>query len=590
MGRMKRDARQARMAFLSDGPESERLPVRPAVRASWLRSANQAVDADRATPAFTEVDSDKRLVRIARPVLDGLEAKLINEPVAIFLTDAKGTIVDRRGGDDLLQRRLAEAHLAPGFDYSEGSMGTNGIGTALEVGGLAFIQGSEHFVGNLGAFACAGITIKHPIGGQVVGVLDITSLADVSSPLLAAFASLTAQQIQQAMLNEESAAQRELLNEYQAACQHTGGPVIALSREATIINEVAQNRFDQADQVALLNQIQESLDNPREHSLLADLPSGRSARLVYRPTFDQERVAGGIIRIQELTSPEARDIREHRVGRSLFSLAQCPGSSPAWQRAIRTLVDCAEKGLWVEVVGEPGSGKQTLVSAVATYVRGQAPVVLAAGTTNPDQLLEDLEAALLEGRAAYLRDIDRFPENRLCDLTALIQSVQDRDLPTQPWLAASVSPTSAEDRSLPGELMPYLTRTALVPPLRHHVEDIPAILNRMLGSLGYRDVRFSPEASRLLMRLTWPENLDGLREVVRAVTRTRRCGEILPEHLPPSCHSTSRRRLSQIEALERDAIVTALADHGGDKAAAASALGVSRATVYRKIRDYGIVT
>jgi sigma-54 dependent transcriptional regulator, acetoin dehydrogenase operon transcriptional activator AcoR len=42
--------------------------------------------------------------------------------------------------------------------------------------------------------------------------------------------------------------------------------------------------------------------------------------------------------------------------------------------------------------------------------------------------------------------------------------------------------------------------------------------------------------------------------------------------------------------LERDAIVDALAAHQGDKAAAALALGMSRATIYRKIRDYAIVT
>jgi len=44
-----------------------------------------------------------------------------------------------------------------------------------------------------------------------------------------------------------------------------------------------------------------------------------------------------------------------------------------------------------------------------------------------------------------------------------------------------------------------------------------------------------------------------------------------------------------MQALERDAIVDALALHAGDKTAAATAIGMSRATIYRKIHDYGIV-
>jgi transcriptional regulator of acetoin/glycerol metabolism len=48
--------------------------------------------------------------------------------------------------------------------------------------------------------------------------------------------------------------------------------------------------------------------------------------------------------------------------------------------------------------------------------------------------------------------------------------------------------------------------------------------------------------------------------------------------------------LSPIEALERDAIVLALNDNGENPTTAAQALGMSRATIYRKIRQYGIVS
>lgn len=53
--------------------------------------------------------------------------------------------------------------------------------------------------------------------------------------------------------------------------------------------------------------------------------------------------------------------------------------------------------------------------------------------------------------------------------------------------------------------------------------------------------------------------------------------------MPPLCS-----KLTQMEALERDAIVRSLQDNGGNKQEAARALGMSRATIPRKIHDYGI--
>jgi transcriptional regulator of acetoin/glycerol metabolism len=52
----------------------------------------------------------------------------------------------------------------------------------------------------------------------------------------------------------------------------------------------------------------------------------------------------------------------------------------------------------------------------------------------------------------------------------------------------------------------------------------------------------------------------------------------------------SRRLLSPLESIQRDAIVQSLLDHQGNKAKGAGSLGMSRATIYRKIHEYGIIT
>jgi transcriptional regulator of acetoin/glycerol metabolism len=102
------------------------------------------------------------------------------------------------------------------------------------------------------------------------------------------------------------------------------------------------------------------------------------------------------------------------------------------------------------------------------------------------------------------------------------------------------------------------------------------------------DVELAPDAMRQLSRLPWPGNVSQLRRVLTQTVASQRSGVIGADKLPPECRSVTRRKLTQLEALERDAIVRSLQDHGGNKQEAARALGMSRATIYRKINDYGI--
>jgi transcriptional regulator of acetoin/glycerol metabolism len=95
---------------------------------------------------------------------------------------------------------------------------------------------------------------------------------------------------------------------------------------------------------------------------------------------------------------------------------------------------------------------------------------------------------------------------------------------------------------------------------------------------------------QILLRSSWPGNTEQLWQVLRKVVQRRRVGSIRPADLPPECWTVSRRLLSPLESMERDAIVQSLLDYKGNKVKAAESLGMSRATIYRKIHEYGIVT
>jgi len=133
--------------------------------------------------------------------------------------------------------------------------------------------------------------------------------------------------------------------------------------------------------------------------------------------------------------------------------------------------------------------------------------------------------------------------------------------------------------------------TVQVPPLRHHNEDLRELVPFFLGKLSQQGrVTCSAAAMQLLLRHTWPGNAAQLWQVLKQVVQRRRAGAIGPGDLPPECWTVSRRVLSPLESIERDAIVQSLLDNGGNKIRAARALGMSRATIYRRIHEYGIVT
>ena len=131
--------------------------------------------------------------------------------------------------------------------------------------------------------------------------------------------------------------------------------------------------------------------------------------------------------------------------------------------------------------------------------------------------------------------------------------------------------------------------TVEVPPLRHHIEDVRELVPYFLSQLSHGDLTCSPEAMQQLMRSAWPGNTAELCQVLKQVVQhRRRTGVIMPADLPADLQAISRRSLSQLEALERDAIIRSLLDNDGNKGEAARSLGMSRATIYRKIHDYGI--
>jgi transcriptional regulator of acetoin/glycerol metabolism len=573
--------------------------VRGTILASWQRSRHWNVAADRIQLRYVrDPDLDSPLIRSALPVLRGLRDHLDGQPISVILTDPAGLVLTRMTGDADFERHLDRVLLVPGFSYAEEWVGTNGIGTALEGGRPMHVFGHEHYAENLENLACAAVPIHHPITGKTVGAVNLTCWCRDAGPLLIALAKTTTDQIQQALLADSGAGEFALTREYLRACRRGAGIVVAFNDDTVMMNEHARRVLDPAAQSVLLSHAAETLAAGHAATSVVDLPNGSTSQLQCRPVHAEGRLAGGILQVK-LIDPPAPPVPLPR-----HPLPGLIGSGPLWTRAGQ-LVDAAYAAReWLAVEGEPGAGRLALVRAV--YQRrhpGGRIAVVEAGPGVADAVRRELADGT---PALVVRHVDRLDPADAATLRAVLADA------ARAWVAVTmgrnpaVAPSgrSAAEPAVNGPrlatgpdgtrlagLLDLFARTVEVPPLRHHVEDLPDLVPFLLNRLvPDRRLQCSPEAMQVLMRYTWPGNTEQLWQVLRKVVQHRRTGTIHADDLPPECHTGSRRLLSPLESLERDAIVQSLRDADGNKMKAAKSLGVSRATIYRKIHEYGIVT
>lgn len=586
-----RSVQRAREHFVthgSGGPDATGA-LRAEIEASWVRSRQLAVDVDRVEPAYVErLDHDTLLARSAAPVLQSLRNELAGEPIGILLTDSRGTILERQCPDRQLVRTLDAARLAPGFVFAESSVGTNGIGTAIEMRKPTMVTGAEHYVESLKQFSCAAATIQHPVTHAFMGIIDFTATTPHANPLLLTFARSTAQRLQDQLLAQTTAREVALMRDYLAACHHTGGSVLALSEGLVMMNVATQQRYDLADQTALLAKIGDVSGTNHPQTFVANLPSGGTARLDYRPAFAGGSLAGGVVRVQQAGRARPSRSAGVRTGSSLPGLV---GTSATWQQTCRMVLHSRQRGEWLVLEGEPGVGRSSLLRAANEVTEGGAtPTVLDAADADvtPDWL-EQVSATLArKDRALVLRHVDRLDADSVFQLGERLAGARAQG--RQTWVAMTMA-VAARRPELETELLPLFAQTVEVPPLRQHIEDLDRLVPHLLGRI-VRGTQLSvcTPAMNQLKRLPWPGNVQQLHQLLVQVTKRRRSGVVTVDDLPAAGRAASRRRLSPLECLQRDAIVAALVSSDGSRERAAETLGISRATIYRRIKDYGIQT
>jgi hypothetical protein len=261
--------------------------------------------------------------------------------------------------------------------------------------------------------------------------------------------------------------------------------------------------------------------------------------------------------------------------------------SPPWTSARDLAEQALVAGRVVAALGEPGSGRATLLAQAERRVRPRDRI-LAARAPAP----QDVEAWM----ALWSPELAK-PHTGIvmCDVDALAlwaaERLRDLVLAARGVAVDGGVPfcfTAERFEDIPAPLSRLVETVVQVPPLRERTDEILPLARHLAFAIRGREVTFTSPAQRALLAYAWPGNVEELAGAVRyAATRA----EVVDlQHLPPHLLSRSTSRLSRIETFERDEIVRVLFQEGMSMQKAAQELGMSRATIYRKIAHYDIQT
>ncbi len=261
--------------------------------------------------------------------------------------------------------------------------------------------------------------------------------------------------------------------------------------------------------------------------------------------------------------------------------------SSAWTRALDEAARALASGYVVAAIGEPGSGRATLTGQAQRRVHPRNRILSA---SPPDP--QDVEAWLALwtpelGKAhtgVIVCDVDTLPlwgAQRLREIIDVERARRgDEGSPL------SLMMTAEDFRQIPAAIGSIVEKVVQVPALRERPDDVLPLAEHVARRARGRDVSFTRAAGQVLRDCAWPGNVDQLSEAVRAAAL--RTDTVDVHHLPPEMLSGVSHRLTRIETVERAEIIRALTRPGATVKAAAAELGMSRATVYRKLSQYDL--
>ncbi|MFQ6185967.1 sigma-54-dependent Fis family transcriptional regulator [Sinorhizobium meliloti] len=536
--------------------------------------------------------------------------------------------------------------------WSEEVGGTNGIGTALKNLSPTAVYLSDHFYADLTGQACASAPFFGP-DGHVLGVVNLSTynpgVPQLAHRVVFGVAQITADRLETAYFRNTF---RKFYTLSVAADQRstvmfaidTDCRIVGATRNARSLFKLDDSAIGSRTLWALFEKIR---GNPTLDVLcdslseLRPLGSGKVVEVSLRRPLSVASTPRSVG--TELASKTARPT----LGKKVTTLAESAGNDRNMKRNIDVLKKVFGSGLHMLLLGETGVGKDTLARALHyESERAAGPFVAFNCSAVPETLIDSelfgysagaFTGASKEGNLGRILEADKGTLflDEIGDMPIQLQTRLLRFLETQEVMplgsgrvrTVDVQVVAATHQDLNTKVASGAFRQDLfyrlagaivtLPALRER-EDLQTIIANLMSQVSEDcEVTISDEAMKLLLAHPWPGNIRELRNVLTRAVKLATSGVIQPDDLmlvqsmparseeafavvksnhtrglePAAQRSAPSmpRRIAAAEA-EKEALAAAMKTYGGDPLACMQALGISRATFYRKLKQYGLTS
>jgi len=625
--------------------------LKPEIASSWQRCHNLSVDPVRTESCSIDrallkerLFYNQRLVKIVRPVMERLFDFVKNTGFQVVLSDETGFLLDVIGDSDITSlTRTVE--LCPGGDWSEASKGTNAIGTAIFERRPVQVFAAEHYCKPNHFLVCSASPI-FDADSKMVGVLDLSGdyhYANVHTlgMVVAAVGAIENQLRLQVATESLYSAYRysnillENMSDGLISVDNRGIITEINAKGASIFGVdpkgVKGRHITQIAncQLPILQMLNDGVHYEDKESVCEK--SGKKIRSSASLLRDENRmIIGAVATFRELGKWKVPS-KQFTLPARRYDIDDIVGNGSSMNELKSRIRISVASSSTVLLEGESGTGKELVARAIHDCgPRSGGPFVAVNCAALPDSLIESelfgyeegsFTGAKKNGQAGkfemanggtlFLDEIGDMPLNAQMKLLRVIQERSVARIGSSAEREIDIRIIAATSKDLKREVSSQHFRQDLyyrlnvlnirIPPLRERLEDIPALAQDLMDRISLR-LRVAPKGFEegLLEKLksfSWPGNVRELGNAIeRAINLAANDSLLKAEHFDfadlyaeaqaPSAQDGAPLR--SLEAVEKETICNAVAFYKGNIHRAANSLGISRNTLYRKMKEYGI--
>lgn len=628
---------QARQEFLSNG-NVEHGAIAEAIERSWRRCLANGIDTN--SPQSLEVvtaqelalkrEKNQQLLKLAQPEMETLNEQIAHTRNVVILTDDEGVILHSLGGHHFLneEQRIA---LSAGASWNENHRGTNAIGTVLIEQSALTVQGAEHFMAYHHSLSCSAVPI---FGGenQLIATLDVSNDFNMSQQHTLALVKMSAQMIENRLFMASH--KGEVALHFHARPEFIGtlwegvaiftdsGQLVAINRSGQF--QLSLNTSNAASQQGI--QFNNLFDVPFA-SLLRQV-GGTDKLIVPLRLNNGARI---YVQVEPLNKkPQISTTPPAAVKRtSAANLDLLDSGDAKISRAVQQIKQVLSRDIPILIQGETGVGKELFARAIhEASAQHKGPWVAVNCAALPEGLIEaelfgyeegaftgarrkgspgKIEQA--NGGTLFLDEIGDMPLSLQARLLRVLQERTVTPLGSTKTIPVNFSLISATNLKLKEKVESGEFRSDLyyrlnglsvaLPPLRER-SDLQALIDVILNIEQAGSVEITPEVRAIFQAHSWPGNIRQLHNVLRTAIALADGAAISTLHLtqdfidemslskPGLLANVTAANPVDLDDLTNQAIRQAMQTEAGNVSAVARQLGISRNTLYRKLKTMGI--